>query len=322
MEFKVNGDIASNGDVVNSRGGTEQMKAGLIDRLSSRSPHLLEEFNIICSRVRELDPDKKNILWLHDLPGDPESNHMKHPPSRERFAKLVFVSNWQFAGYNRLYGVRYNESAVLRNAIVPFRLEDTKKDPSGPIRLIYHTTPHRGLEILVPVFEALYNKFGDGIHLDVFSSFNIYGWPQRDEPYEKLFETCRNHPGIEYHGAVDNEIVREYLMKAHIFAYPSIWQETSCMSMVEAMSAGCCVVAPDYAAIPETGGNFPLTYRFDEDINVHANRFAGVLNGAIESCRDDVVARRNEFQKVWTDNFYSWDHRIFEWEALLNSLRE
>jgi hypothetical protein len=52
----------------NAMGGTELMKYGLFDRLD---PELLKQFQIIPSRVRGLDPDKKKILWLHDLPGDP-----------------------------------------------------------------------------------------------------------------------------------------------------------------------------------------------------------------------------------------------------------
>jgi hypothetical protein len=36
------------------------------------------------------------------------------------------------------------------------------------IKLIYHTTPHRGLQILVPVFEKLC-EWHDDIELDVFS---------------------------------------------------------------------------------------------------------------------------------------------------------
>jgi hypothetical protein len=54
----------------NARGGTELMQ----ERLHKSIPEqLLNKFQIIPSRVRELDPDKKKILWLHDLPHDPES---------------------------------------------------------------------------------------------------------------------------------------------------------------------------------------------------------------------------------------------------------
>lgn len=300
----------------NARGGTELMQERLH---SSLPPDLLEKFQIIPSRVRDLDPDKKHILWLHDLPGDPESDHLKDPNSRKRFDKIVCVSDWQMQLYNLSSGLPYSESIVIKNAIYPIELESKPFD--GTINLIYHTTPHRGLEILVPVFEELANKHSD-IHLDVYSSFSIYGWEQRDEPYKLLFDRCRNHPQITYHGAVSNDEVREALKKSHIYAYPSIWPETSCLSVIEAMSAMNLVVCPNYAALPETCSNFAMMYPFNENKNVHAVQFAHTLEQAIK------VVRKNQgktdpyldFQKQYFDYFYGWDKRKGEWEALLRSM--
>ena len=78
----------------NAKGGTELMLEGLKKRID---PELWDNFNFIMSRVRDefIDPDKPNILWLQDLPEDPESQHLKSISSRERFAKIVFNSNWQ-----------------------------------------------------------------------------------------------------------------------------------------------------------------------------------------------------------------------------------
>jgi len=320
MKFTVTGlddtgSVSDDGTVINAKGGTEMMKEGLIDRLDDQ---FLPDFNIICSRVRDIDPNKKNILWLHDTWNDPESQHLRDEESRKRFAKLVFVSNYQFQTYHLAHGIPYSESIILHNAIVP--IEQHEKPNDGQIRLIYHTTPHRGLELLVPAFEALYNKFGDKIVLDVYSSFNIYGWPQRDEPYTALFDRCREHPGINYHGAVSNDEIREALKKAHIFAYPNIWPETSCIAAIEAMSAKCAVICPNHAALPETCSNFALMYQFDEDGNKHANKFARLLDAVIEDYWNDHHMSKLEFQKIYIDNFYSWDARIVEWEALLRSL--
>lgn len=322
MKFKITGveetktgSIDDKGNVVGAKGGTEMIKEALIKRLD---PDLASQFNIIHSRVREIDPNKKNILVLHDLFGDPEAQHLKDPESRRRFSKLVFVSNWQFQQYNLALGVPYSDSIVLKNAIEP--INDVEKSTDGPIRLIYHTTPHRGLELLVPAYEVLYEKYGDKIVLDVYSSFNIYGWPQRDEQYKSVFDKCREHPGINYHGAVSNEEVREALKKAHIFAYPSIWQETSCIAAIEAMSAQCAVICPNLAALPETTANFGLMYQYDEDPNVHVRRFLNLLDSVIDDYWNERHLAKLEFQKLYVDNFYSWDGRINEWDTLLRSL--
>ena len=300
----------------NARGGTELMQ----ERLHKSIPEqLLNKFQIIPSRVRELDPDKKKILWLHDLPHDPESEHLKDPELRKRFSKIVAVSDWQMQMYNIISGVPYAESFVIKNAIDPIPVE--KKEYNGTVNLIYHTTPHRGLEILIPVFEEL-SRIHDNIHLDVYSSFSIYGWEERDKQYQQLFDRCRNHPKITYHGAVPNEEIRKALVKSHIFAYPSIWPETSCLAAIEAMSAMNLVVCPNFAALAETCSNFAMMYQFNENKNLHAVQFAHTLDIAIKT----VIQNRGttypylDFQKQYFDYFYSWDKRKGEWLALLNSL--
>jgi len=298
---------------IGSKGGTEQMYEGLMARLP---PHLKEKFNIICSRVREVDTTKRNILWLHDTWDDPESQHLKSPNSLKRFEKLVFVSNYQQATYNMGLDVPYGKGVVLQNAIVP--IEQHQK-PEGTINLIYHTTPHRGLELLVPTAEFLSDK-GLNFHLDVYSSFNIYGWPARDEPYKELFERCKNHPKITYHGYQPNSVIREALKKAHVYTYPSIWPETSGISVIEAMSAGCNVVCPNLAALPETCANFAVMYPWTEDHSKHANRFAGLLAMIINEYREPNNLARLEFQKAYFNNFYNWDLRVAQWVDLLESL--
>jgi glycosyltransferase involved in cell wall biosynthesis len=306
---------------IGSRGGTEMMA----ERISKvLAPHLVDQFNLIHSRVRPemIDSTKQNILVLHDTWDDPEAAHLADPASRARFSKFVFVSNHQLNTFNLAHGVPYSDSFVIRNAIDPIELSEEwiEKDVDNTIRIIYHTTPHRGLEILVPVFEKLC-EYHSNIHLDVYSSFAIYGWNHRDEAYKSLFERIKNHPNMTYHGFQSNDVVREALKRAHIYAYPCIWPETSCISVIEAMSAGCQIVTSNLAALPETCASFAEMYQFDEDVNRHANTFANELNRAIHGYRNNSILRgKLRFQKVYYDNFYSWKLRSAEWNSFLNSL--
>jgi glycosyltransferase involved in cell wall biosynthesis len=300
---------------MNARGGTELMQ----ERLHSSLPkEILDQFQIIPSRIRELDPNKKKILWLHDLPNDPESQHLADATLRKRFDKIVCVSDWQMQLYNLISAVPYSECIVIKNAIEPIPIE--KKEFDGTIRLIYHTTPHRGLEILVPVFEELC-KMHDDIHLDVYSSFKIYGWEERDRQFQELFDRCKSNEKITYHGSVSNEEIREALVRSHIFAYPSIWPETSCLAAIEAFSAKNIVVCPNYAALPETSAGFAMMYPYTENKNHHAVQFAHTLNNAINSVKENKnLETYLDFQKQYFDYFYGWEKRKLEWQNLLTSL--
>jgi UDP-glucose:(glucosyl)LPS alpha-1,2-glucosyltransferase len=301
-----------------SNGGTELTTRGLFNRLTRDE---LDGVQIITARVRELDPDRIKIYHLHDLAGDPEASHLQDPASRDRFDKLVFSSNWQYQQYRDYLGVPYShKSCVIETGVEPIPLVDKPKDK---IRLIYTSTPHRGLEILVPVFIALADKYPN-IELDVYSSFGIYGsaWEERDKQYEPLFEACRNHPQINYHGWADQETVRAAYQKAHIFAYPCIWPETSCRSLIEAMSAGCLAVHPNFSALADTSGGLTVQYDGDhENMNLHANIFAHTLMYAIENVQNNDLTNLLTFIKTYADSRFSWESIMPKWKGLIASLK-
>jgi UDP-glucose:(glucosyl)LPS alpha-1,2-glucosyltransferase len=299
-----------------SFGGTEQMAR----RLEADMPKdLMDNFQIILSRVRELDDSKIRILWLHDLPPDPESHHLKNEGWR-KFHRLVFVSYWQREWYCREYNIPPSRTMVIHNAIEPIPAVK-KPDPKDGVKLIYSTTPHRGLEILVPVFDRLTEKDPD-LHLDVFSSFEVYGWGDRDAQFKDLFEAIKKHPKITYHGYQPNEVVRTALQQSHIFAYPNTWMETSCLSMMEAMSAECFCVHSDLGALPETTSNWTYMYGYHEDRNQHAGIFHGALESNIKMVREQDAGALMKVHgaKVYCDLFYCWEIRKAQWQAFLESL--
>lgn len=286
--------------------------------ISSRLPaELVDNFQVICSRVRKIEEDKIRIYWLHDLPQDPETNHLKDPNSRDRFHKLVFCGNWQYNQYVGMLGVPQNEKCVtLETPIEPIAYQEK---PSDEVRLIYTSTPQRGLALLVPVFIELAKK-NPHLKLDVFSSFSIYGWNEADKPYQELFKTCTEHPQITYHGSQPNEVVREHLQRAHVFAYPSIWQECNSRALIEAMSAGCLCLHPNLAGLGDTSGGLTSMYQFVDDPNTHASKFYHLLENAIQVVRTDQATNYLRFVKQYADARFSVDKIASQWSDLMTSL--
>lgn len=299
-----------------ANGGTEITKRSIAKYVK---PELANEFQIIASRVREINIEKIRIYWQHDLPEDPEISHLKDAKSRDRFQKFVFVSNWQLNEYNLKLGMPLNENVqVIENPIIP--IEETVKDKSK-VNIVYFSTPQRGLELLVPVFSELAKKY-DNIHLDVFSSFNIYGWENADKMYESLFNKIKEHPQMTYHGSVDQETLRNHLKHAHVLAYPSVWKETSCRVLIESMSAGLMCVHPNLAALPDTSGGLTTMYQFNEDVNKHANIFYNYLEHAINNVNKDEAKNYLRFIKAYADARFNISKVSMQWEGMLNDLLE
>jgi len=300
----------------NAFGGTEQLMSKLIEIFGHE---YLEPFQIIPSRVKELKQDKIRILWAHDCGSDPMYSHLANG-GWKKFHKIVFVSYLQREEFLLRYGIPKSHTTILHNAIEPFKVDIEKKVPKKTINLVYHTTPHRGLNILIPVFEKLSEKH-DNIRLDVFSSFKIYGWEERDKDYQNIFDHMNKNEKIKSHGYVPHETLRNMLPKYHIFAYPSIWQETSSLCLMEAMSAGLMCCHSSLGALPETAANWTMMYDFHEDLHTHANIFYNALDHCINIINTRFPVSELKSQKSYVDLFNSWTLRKMQWEDLFNNLK-
>jgi len=312
----------------NSSGGTELMARQLEKRMPA---DLMKEYQITISRMRDLDQTKVRILWEHDLPGDPEADKALGEGGWNRFHKIVFVSNWQQQAFCAHYHIPWGRCVVLLNAIEPIDSDVVngitqwnRPDPNEVVRLVYTSTPHRGLGLLYPAFKKLQETHGK-IELVVYSSFNLYGWPERDKEYEALFEVLEKDPTVKLHNlGTPNKDVKEALKGCHIFAYPSVWMETSCLCLMEAMSAKLLCVHPNFAALPETAANWTMMYQWNDDVNVHATQHYSVLGMAVNALRDpkaaDQIKNRLDHQKAYADAFYNWNTRSTQWELLLRGL--
>jgi len=301
------GNIAAN-----SFGGTELVTMELFRRLSDE---YINKFQFIISRLSKLEDDKPKLYWIHDLALDPSHAFLTEPNALDIFEKLIFVSHWQQQQFNSLLNIPYQKSIVLKNAIVPIERHIKKFD--GKFNFIYASTPQRGLDVLLYALDMMER---DDWHLDVYSSFKLYGWPENDKPFEKLFEKCENDPNITYHGFKPYKEVREAYKKAHILTYPSTWQETSCRVAMEAMSAGCAVVTSNWGALPETCGEFAYMYNYSEDKVQHAESFADTLENLMDDYESDDVKKNLDIQIEYSHNNFSWEKRIDQWIYFLDNL--
>jgi glycosyltransferase involved in cell wall biosynthesis len=182
--------------------------------------------------------------------------------------------------------------------------------------------PWRGLDLLLDAFELL-NR--DDIELDVYSSTIIYGSEfhhQTNAAYETLFTRASKMKNVNYMGYAPNEEIRTALLNAHIFAYPSAWEETSCISAIEAAMAGLSLVTTNLGALYETLSEWPSPYVcWDSNRGNIIKNYAKRLNLAIdefwcEATQERLTAQHNFFRRFW-----SWECRALEWEAFLFECR-
>ena len=296
-----------------SRGGSEIMLEHLNKHVDTSKANIL----LIDCDFEKLSKKKPNIVWQQCSYDQPTVKNTGEWAFREKVQQFVYVSYWQYERFRVIFDTPQERSRVIKNAIIPVPVHEK---PKGKIKLIYTSTPFRGLEILLDVLELLGR---DDIETDIYSSTTIYGQTYHEtfkDVYEPLFERARGMKGVNYKGYAPNDEVKKALQGAHIFAYPNIWEETSCIAAIEALSAGCKVVTTDNGVLPETCGDFASYVNYGKDHYELTQEYATLLNKEIDAFWSQKTQDELKRQVEHTNYYYSWERRAGEWKELLNSL--
>jgi len=306
---------------MNPKGGTEILKEQLIAQLPEESLDGINLIGSIChpSLVKE---DKINILWQHLSYDQPNVRLMQDRKFVDSIDYFIYVSHWQYNKFREIYKIPEYKSFVIKNATHAFDTVEKQKD--NKIKLLYTSTPWRGLAVLIKSIEIL-NKTREDFEVDIYSSTKIYGSKfdeNEKDKFEALFDKCKNTPNVNYLGYADNDSVRAAVQRSHIYAYPSIFEETSCLAVIEAMSAGCHVVTTNYGALPETCGEFATMIEFDSSGQNLIERYAETLNSVIDNYKNNLYKDDLEMQIKYYNKNYSWETRIQEWKNFLNYVRK
>ena len=301
-----------------SFGGSENQLRFLLKYLSDDS---FKDINLILNNADHslLEKDKINILWMHHFVNQKEAQNLNSKDFVDKLDWIVFNSNWNFEKYVYQFKIPENKSIVIRNAIETINFE---KKTNDKINLIYHTTPWRGLELLLKVFKNLNLK---NVELNVCSSTLIYGKKFNDimgKDYKKLFDECKNMQNVNYLSFMDNKKIIDLLKKMHIFSYPSIWPETSCISAIEAMAAGCEVLTTNLGALYETCSPFSTFVNFDRNFDNLEKKYSKALLTCIENYWSEENQDKLKLQRETINKTYSWDVRSVQWRNFLNEARE
>ena len=300
-----------------SFGGSENQFRLLLKHLPDES---FKDINLILNNANYdlLEKDKINVLWMHHFVNQKEAKNLRSKDFINKLDWIVYNSNWNLDQHIKYFHVPKNKSVVIKNAIEKINFVEKPKDK---ISLIYHTTPWRGLKILLKVFK---NLNLENVELNVCSSTEIYGKKFDSvlgKKYEGLFNECKNTKNVNYFGFLKNDKIIEKLKKMHIFAHPSIWPETSCVAAIEAMAAGCEVVTTNLGALNETCSPFGKLINFEkkpEDLEV---KYSEALLKSVKDFWSKITQERLKLQRETINDKYSWDRRSEEWKKFFNSVR-
>lgn len=153
----------------------------------------------------------------------------------------TFVSNLEFPAEKMVV----TANGIFPENFSPLPIEKRHK------RLMYSATPFRGLEYLVRYFPEIRKSCPDA-ELEICSGMGVYGVAANEDQkqFGSLYETLKTMGAIS-HGSIKQSELARIMCADRIYAYPNTFEETFCISVLEAQAAGLVVVTSKKGALVE-----------------------------------------------------------------------
>lgn len=146
---------------------------------------------------------------------------------------------------------------------------------------IYSSFPNRGLVVLLNMWPRIHEKFPDSVlHLycDVDGKWVNDVAPDEMNAVRHMLTT--NAPGVIYHGWVNKEELSKAWETAEYWLYPCKFEETFCLTALEAAASKTFAVTNNLAALGETVG--------DRGLIVHGSPLD-------QGWQDEMVSKLSEY---------------------------
>lgn len=215
---------------------------------------------VISSRIPEIFDRPVNarvrMLWLHDIDAGPRLTAAR----AERIDHILTLSRWHREHVSGRYPFAREKVRQTRNGIHRPYFERPLDEPRAQ-RLVYTSSPDRGLDVLLELWPKIKAKAPDAVFS--FAYADVYDRIAEQDPtigaFREKVAGMLDQPGVQPLGSLSQPDLVRLMRTSRVWAHPS-WAsiagepffETSCIGSLEAQAAGCLVVASGWGALPES----------------------------------------------------------------------
>ena len=203
------------------------------------------------------------VIWMHDNHvGQAEPDLAK---GLLRADLIMGVSRWHRDVLQKTYPfVNPTKMIATRNGIDKKLFLPNQPLPPKKQKLVFTSSPDRGLELALDLLPLVRKEVPDA-ELHIYYGFNNAiktaeeeGLLTADEKKEEfkivdlMMAKIHATEGAVMHGRTSQASLATELMESKVWFYPTWFQESSCISAMEAQAAGCVPVTTGLAALNET----------------------------------------------------------------------
>ena len=214
----------------------------------------------------------------------------------ERITGIIALTEWHkqqlIRDYNLTKPIHVIGNSIDRNT---FNSWPTKKTPAS---FVYSSARERGLDRLLKMWPEIKQNIPDAT-LNVFTP----GYDRDQLPDLEL-------DGVHFRGSVGPKELHQWQQKSEYWLHPTTYEETYCVTALEAQYAGCIPVTTNLAALSEVVGDRGLLCENNETNEA----FINIIKVIHRSPKFKAKLRSKAYE--WAKQ-QAWNLRIREWQQII-----
>jgi len=297
-------------------GGTESM-ARHFHRYLYSSTNKLKNYQCYIfpgnmpTAVDIINDPREIIMWGHVLTSQLLNDfkfYLSDPRWISKIKYIIAVSEWHKEQMMEELGLPEEKFFVIYNALDDMPKDYEKFKNVDKVKIIHTSSPYRGLEVLLNSLKYVKEDF----ELNIFNEII----PEIEDESSIYYQTNKD-PRVNFYGKTPKKIIKKFLNESHIYAYPTTYRETFCISLVEGLSSNCLSIFSDFGVMKEVSSGYGQMYPYIDNFEKHSHEFAKELKKGIELVKKGDLDLGD--QASFINEKYSWKHFEERWKEL-NSL--
>lgn len=253
---------------------------------------------------------KKIFLWIQDI--YPMSYYKSLSlPLQSRFLLknlihkidgIITLTNWHKNYVKNFYDIDINKIHVIGNAIDKELFNDKIEKQKN--KFIWTSHGYRGINAMVEYFHEIKKRLPDA---------ELYIYRDRTAFSDDIFEQIEKCDYIHYGGKLSNDEVIKEFKSSEMWFYPTDFEETYCISALEAQMSKCVCVTTDLAALSETVGDRGVLIK-ESIYSIQYKEKS--ISEVVKILNDENI--KNKYQELgynWACE-QTWENRIKQWYEL------
>ena len=247
------------------------------------------------------------------------------PERLEHFDQIICMCDWHARYTARLYPSIKDKIILTANGVKGELIHQNEADQAptrNPKRLIWTSSPDRGLEYLIQAFTRAREYVSD-LELHAFYGFDNIdkllalnpAHPYWSKSKARIMRLLTITPGVTWHGRTTQPELYRWWLSSGLWVYQTNFLETSCISCMEAQAMGAIPIFNPVGALAEnvTWG-VPIAGDAYGDPLIQARYAAEIVRMATspdlqETIRQPMMAESRQR--------CDWERRVDQWASWL-----